>query len=574
MRPRPPSPTRPRPPSPTRPHPRPTTGPTRTPPRASWPSCTGASTRPCTPGPRAPSRSSTPRARRPPASASRRCWTRARSPSSTPSPATAPRLRHGEEPALRRRRGHRLRHRRRPPGLRLQPGLHRLRRLARPGLRREDRQGPRLRHEDRLPGRRHQRGRRRAHPGRRRLARPLRRDLPPQRPGLRRHPADLADHGRGRRRARLLPRPHRLRRHGRQDLAHVHHRPGRHQDRHRRGRHARGARRRAHAQHHQRQRALPRLRRAGRDRVTSSELLCFLPSQQPRPGAGLRHRGQSTRSPTTTPSSTRSSRTRANTPYDMHEVIEPPARRRRLPRGARSCSRRTSSSASAASRATRSASWPTSRCSFAGCLDIDASEKAARFVRTCDAFNIPILTLVDVPGFLPGVDQEHARHHPPRRQADLRLRRGDRPQGHGHHPQGLRRRLRRHGLQAPRRRRQRRLAHRPRSRSWAPRARSTSSTARSWPRPTTPRQRGPSSSRSTRTTLVNPYIAAERGYVDAVIPPSQTRAYVIRALRMLRNKRETLPAEEAREHPAVNERRSAPGAAGRARQPDPEDWRR
>jgi propionyl-CoA carboxylase beta subunit len=44
---------------------------------------------------------------------------------------------------------------------------------------------------------------------------------------------------------------------------------------------------------------------------------------------------------------------------------------------------------------------------LAGVLDIDASDKAARFVRTCDCFNIPILTLVDVPGFLPGVDQEH-----------------------------------------------------------------------------------------------------------------------------------------------------------------------
>src|SRR5207248_9834902 len=44
---------------------------------------------------------------------------------------------------------------------------------------------------------------------------------------------------------------------------------------------------------------------------------------------------------------------------------------------------------------------------LAGVLDIDASEKAARFVRTCDAFNIPIVALVDVPGFLPGVDQEH-----------------------------------------------------------------------------------------------------------------------------------------------------------------------
>lgn len=44
---------------------------------------------------------------------------------------------------------------------------------------------------------------------------------------------------------------------------------------------------------------------------------------------------------------------------------------------------------------------------YAGALDIDSSVKAARFVRFCDAFNIPILTLVDVPGFLPGVDQEH-----------------------------------------------------------------------------------------------------------------------------------------------------------------------
>ena len=44
---------------------------------------------------------------------------------------------------------------------------------------------------------------------------------------------------------------------------------------------------------------------------------------------------------------------------------------------------------------------------YAGSLDIDASEKAARFVRFCDCFNIPILTLVDVPGFLPGTKQEH-----------------------------------------------------------------------------------------------------------------------------------------------------------------------
>ena len=43
---------------------------------------------------------------------------------------------------------------------------------------------------------------------------------------------------------------------------------------------------------------------------------------------------------------------------------------------------------------------------LAGCLDIDSSRKAARFVRFCDCFNIPILTFVDVPGFLPGTSQE------------------------------------------------------------------------------------------------------------------------------------------------------------------------
>ena len=44
---------------------------------------------------------------------------------------------------------------------------------------------------------------------------------------------------------------------------------------------------------------------------------------------------------------------------------------------------------------------------FAGCLDIRAAEKAARFIRTCDAFNIPIIEFVDVPGFLPGTSEEY-----------------------------------------------------------------------------------------------------------------------------------------------------------------------
>jgi propionyl-CoA carboxylase beta chain len=46
------------------------------------------------------------------------------------------------------------------------------------------------------------------------------------------------------------------------------------------------------------------------------------------------------------------------------------------------------------------------------------------------------------------------------------------------------------------------------------------------------------------TTLANPYIAAERGYVDAVIAPHETRMEVVRALRLLRSKRETLPAKK------------------------------
>jgi acetyl-CoA carboxylase carboxyltransferase component len=44
---------------------------------------------------------------------------------------------------------------------------------------------------------------------------------------------------------------------------------------------------------------------------------------------------------------------------------------------------------------------------FAGCLDIHASDKAARFIRFCDAFSIPLITLVDVPGYMPGLEQEY-----------------------------------------------------------------------------------------------------------------------------------------------------------------------
>ena len=81
---------------------------------------------------------------------------------------------------------------------------------------------------------------------------------------------------------------------------------------------------------------------------------------------------------------------------------------------------------------------------LAGVLDINSADKAARFVRFCDCFNIPIVTFVDVPGFLPGVAPGARRHHPPRRQAAVRLLRGHRAQNHRDHAQGLRRRLRRY----------------------------------------------------------------------------------------------------------------------------------
>ena len=97
---------------------------------------------------------------------------------------------------------------------------------------------------------------------------------------------------------------------------------------------------------------------------------------------------------------------------------------------------------------------------MAGTLNIAAGEKASRFVRFCDAFSIPILTLVDVPGLpsrhRPGVDGRD----PPRCEAPLRLRRGDRAARHRDHAQGLRRRVHRDGLEAARCRHQPRLADR------------------------------------------------------------------------------------------------------------------
>ena len=129
------------------------------------------------------------------------------------------RLRHGEQQDPGRRRGHRLRHDQRPPGVRLQPGLHRVRRRAVRSPRREDLQGDGPGHEGRRAGDRPERLGRRAHPGRRGLARRLCRRVPAQRDGLGRGAADQHDHGPVRRRRGVLAGDDRLHLHGQGQLA-------------------------------------------------------------------------------------------------------------------------------------------------------------------------------------------------------------------------------------------------------------------------------------------------------------------------------------------------------------------
>ena len=97
---------------------------------------------------------------------------------------------------------------------------------------------------------------------------------------------------------------------------------------------------------------------------------------------------------------------------------------------------------------------------LAGVLDSDASRKAARFVRFCDAFNIPIVTFVDVPGFLPGTAQEYGGLIKHGAKLLFAYSQCDGAAGHRHHPQGLWRRVRRDGVKGNRRRHELRLADR------------------------------------------------------------------------------------------------------------------
>jgi propionyl-CoA carboxylase beta chain len=180
---------------------------------------------------------------------------------------------------------------------------------------------------------------------------------------------------------------------------------------------------------------------------------------------------------------------------------------------------------------------------FAGCLDIGASEKAARFVRTCDAFNIPILTFVDVPGFLPGTSQEwegiirrgakliyaYAEATVPKITIITRKAYGGAYDVMGSKHLGADLNF-----------------------AW-PTAQIAVMGAQGAVnilyRQELSEAADPAAARSRlvqeyEDALANPYVAAERGYVDSVIMPSATRLQIVRGLRALRTKRETLPPKK------------------------------
>jgi propionyl-CoA carboxylase beta chain len=180
---------------------------------------------------------------------------------------------------------------------------------------------------------------------------------------------------------------------------------------------------------------------------------------------------------------------------------------------------------------------------FAGCLDIDASEKAARFVRTCDAFNVPVITFVDVPGFLPGTDQEwngiirrgakliyaYAEATVPLVTVITRKAYGGAYDVMGSKHLGADFNL-----------------------AW-PTAQIAVMGAQGAVnilyRKEIAKSGQPEELRAELITeyddeLANPYIAAERGYVDAVIVPHETRVEITRVLRLLRTKRQSLPPKK------------------------------
>ncbi|MFB6301688.1 MAG: acyl-CoA carboxylase subunit beta, partial [Haloferacaceae archaeon] len=178
--------------------------------------------------------------------------------------------------------------------------------------------------------------------------------------------------------------------------------------------------------------------------------------------------------------------------------------------------------------------------SNAGTLDIEASEKAARFVRCCDAFNVPILTFVDVPGFMPGTDQEHngiIRHGAKLlyaySEATVPLLTVITRKAYG----GA------YDVMASK--------HLGADVNYAwptaeiavmgPQGAVNVLYSDELDQADDPEARREELVAEYREEFANPYTAADRGYVDDVIEPPETRARLVRDLEMLRSKREDLP---------------------------------
>ena len=201
-------------------------------------------------------------------------------------------------------------------------------------------------------------------------------------------------------------------------------------------------------------------------------------------------------------------------------------RRRRRCSSWRRAGRATSSSASARVEGRRSASSPTSRATSAAASTPTRPQKGAWFVGLCDRYGIPLVVLVDTPGFLPGRAPGAGRGHPPRRGAAAGVRLRDRPAGDGHAAPGLRRGPHRHELPRPRSRPDAGLAGCA-DRRHGRRARpSSSSTAGTSPRARTP-ARWPT---PTRPSTCPSGAAAAGGFVDEVIAPDETRERLVCAL--------------------------------------------
>jgi len=180
---------------------------------------------------------------------------------------------------------------------------------------------------------------------------------------------------------------------------------------------------------------------------------------------------------------------------------------------------------------------------LAGCLDINASVKGARFVRFCDAFNIPLITFEDVPGFLPGTQQEYGgiiRHG-----AKLLFAFAEATV-----PKITLITRKAYGgaycvMASKHLRTDVNLAYPTAEIAvMGPEGAVNIVYRRELQKAEDPEAMRREKAEEFRQRFANPYIAAERGWVDAVIEPRDTRPKLIAALRMLETKRDTLPPKK------------------------------